>query len=410
MINCSIKQIIIGSIIVMFWQYSYGQEFTLKGKIAGYDGCYVTLVYFRDGFNKRQTDTAIISKGEFRFYGRVTGADFAQLVVHGSKDTKLSKYNTQVFLEPGLISIWFAKPDMSIISIVGSEVQREYDAFKKKIIGESKILIELSKHYNAVDSMLKEGVITVSKAEEQRKEIDKKYNPIIQKKTDKEILYIKRNPNSYVSLLLLYTFVGRLSSDSIDMIYKTISEKVKGSTIDYSFLAYNARVRKAISKEYSFDLIKLNESAPFFTIYKPSGKDSMSGHNFFGKVVILEFWGLYCHPCLKVNPLLEQIRKKYGDNKLVIIAVNDNRINDLSQMTTYINRNKLSEWVHVFINSEIGQSQYPVFKGNFDYYSGLGVPRTIVIDKIGKVAYKNYGYSAEEFQNFTKMIERLIDG
>ncbi len=410
MIFSFINYRLIGSIIfILFCQSISGQTFTLKGKISRYDGCDVKLIYFRDGINKNQSDTAIINKGEFLFNGRITGAEYAQLFVYGRQKNNLSEYNTTVFLEPGLINIYFEGAERKKIKIIGSKTQDEYEDFKKTVSHESEMLIKLSKLYNTVDSMLKEGVITPSEAEERRKIIDSKYNPVIREKSNKEILYIKKHPTSYVSLMLLHSFVGRLSNDSIELLYSTLSEKVKGSTIDYSFLAYNARVRKAISKEYPFDLIKINESAPSFTIYKPSGNDSLLRDNFFGKVLILEFWGLYCYPCLRINPLLEQIRMRYGEEKLSIIAVNDNGANELSKITTYINRNKLSEWYHVFINKEIAESNYPGYKGNFYAYLGLGVPRTVVIDKKGKIAYKNYGYSKEEFENMVKIIERVIN-
>ena len=40
-----------------------------------------------------------------------------------------------------------------------------------------------------------------------------------------------------------------------------------------------------------------------------------------GKVVLLDFWATYCKPCIKKLPHLEEMQKRYGEDKLVVIAV-----------------------------------------------------------------------------------------
>jgi len=37
------------------------------------------------------------------------------------------------------------------------------------------------------------------------------------------------------------------------------------------------------------------------------------------------------------------------------------------------------------------------------------MPRTILIDKNGRVVYKNYGYSTEEMQNLKMLIDKAIN-
>ena len=40
-----------------------------------------------------------------------------------------------------------------------------------------------------------------------------------------------------------------------------------------------------------------------------------------GKVVLLDFWATYCKPCIKKLPHLEEMQKRYGEDKLVVVAV-----------------------------------------------------------------------------------------
>ncbi len=41
-----------------------------------------------------------------------------------------------------------------------------------------------------------------------------------------------------------------------------------------------------------------------------------------GKVVLLDFWASWCVPCRKSFPWMNALQKKYGDQGLVVIAVN----------------------------------------------------------------------------------------
>ena len=44
--------------------------------------------------------------------------------------------------------------------------------------------------------------------------------------------------------------------------------------------------------------------------------------NYQGKVVYLDFWASWCVPCRKSFPWLNQLRNRYSEKQLVIVAVN----------------------------------------------------------------------------------------
>jgi hypothetical protein len=46
--------------------------------------------------------------------------------------------------------------------------------------------------------------------------------------------------------------------------------------------------------------------------------------------------------------------------------------------------------------------------GDFSNYTGLGVPRTIVIDGKGTIIYKNIGYSEEDIKILMTVIEKAV--
>jgi hypothetical protein len=75
----------------------------------------------------------------------------------------------------------------------------------------------------------------------------------------------------------------------------------------------------------------------------------------------------------------------------------------------YIKKNSFTQWLHVVEKLELSKKETSLFMGDFNGYIGLGVPRTIVIGKNGKVVYKGFGYSAEEMENLKLLVDRCIN-
>lgn len=57
-----------------------------------------------------------------------------------------------------------------------------------------------------------------------------------------------------------------------------------------------------------------------FTLKAPDGKD-ISLASFRGKVVLLNFWGTWCKPCLKELPEFDRLIRHYKKNGAVLVAV-----------------------------------------------------------------------------------------
>ena len=394
------KKLVMITTLLFVCKISISQNFYINCSINNnYDGL-AFLHYFRHETNKRMTDTVEIKHGKFQFKGNVAGAEFALI-------TTDTIYGYQFFIEPGIITVNLAD-ETNKTSIKGSKTQDEYELLKKSTSKESKFLKSLSDSINTVRSNLKSGIISPEVAENEIKIISKKRDPVLIARRNKEINYVVKHPNSYVSILMIYSLVGYISLDSIDMLYNSISEEIKGSSMDLSFLAYNTRYRNAIAATYPFDNLKINEKAPSFLFYNTFTKDSMKLSDFNQKIIVLEFWGLFCFPCLKFNPHLEELRKKYGNENLKIIAINDNQKKELPELTTYLNKNKFLDWTHVFTNESVDQPNELINKGEFSNYVGLGVPRTIVIDKKGIVIYKKYGYTEEDLPTFNSLVEKAM--
>jgi thiol-disulfide isomerase/thioredoxin len=65
--------------------------------------------------------------------------------------------------------------------------------------------------------------------------------------------------------------------------------------------------------------LKVGDALPDLNSFELDGKlpDSLKG-----KVVLLDFWASWCVPCAESFPVMDELQKKYGEQGLVIVAVN----------------------------------------------------------------------------------------
>lgn len=409
MSDLNFRSLVLKSICIFLLGNSLAaQTFTLTGTIRGKDTGTVIL-HYKDANQRARRDVVSIQQGQFRFDGTVLGADYALLDTDSSYVNGDNTYARYLFIEPGTLHISFDYGDIGNATITGSKVQVESEAWNKnKTTGINKIK-SIAAAIDSVKTLLKEAKIEAQVAEENMKSLRKQTAPIRQSLIESDLHYIRSHPDSYVSVKLLNYLVGQVPTDSIDILYSSFSDAVKNSSVGYSFISYYSGYKKAIGEEYPFDRIQVAERAPTFTLYRKV-TDSISLDSFKGTVVLLEFWELSCLPCLQANPLIEEIRKQYSGEELKVIAVNSASQKDLSKLNTYINKNRLDNWMHVSTNEALKEPSPSMLAGQFVNYHGLGVPRTVLIDKMGNVVYKRFGFAPEDIQGLKTAIAKAITG
>lgn len=114
-----------------------------------------------------------------------------------------------------------------------------------------------------------------------------------------------------------------------------------------------------------------------------------------GKVVLLDFWGYWCGPCVHSMPALAAMHEQYKDKGLVIIAVHDASATDLEDMKAKLEKPKKEVWGGKdlpFLVALDGPGK-PVAPEGKPYGSGAttaaygitGFPTQVLIDKDGNV-------------------------
>jgi len=113
-----------------------------------------------------------------------------------------------------------------------------------------------------------------------------------------------------------------------------------------------------------------------------------------GKVVYLDFWASWCHPCEQSFPYMEALKQRYGKD-LVILAVNVDHNRDRAD--AFLDR----------MHSDLDVVYDP--KG--DLASRFGVkdmPTSILIGRDGQVRYVHKGFFPEETSEYNAQLAEIV--
>lgn len=112
-----------------------------------------------------------------------------------------------------------------------------------------------------------------------------------------------------------------------------------------------------------------------------------------GQVVIIDFWATWCPPCRNSIPTFIRLYDKYHDQGFTVLGVG---LDDEAALRKYANEMKIP---------------YPVLIGNNDIgkaYGVTGIPKTIFIDKKGKISKTQVGFAPELEAQFDAVVDSLL--
>lgn len=118
---------------------------------------------------------------------------------------------------------------------------------------------------------------------------------------------------------------------------------------------------------------------------------AVSSEQFKGKVVLLDFWEVWCGPCVASMPKVQELHNKYKNKGLLVYGV-INETDQLEPSKLLVEKKKIS---------------FPMLIGNEKMKKDFhldAVPLYVLINKEGKISFVHEGYSDE----IEKAIEKLL--
>lgn len=150
------------------------------------------------------------------------------------------------------------------------------------------------------------------------------------------------------------------------------------------------------SQEEMPEIIKVGDSAPEFTLHTLDGA-LIDSKAFKGKVVYINFFATWCGPCMKEMPHVEkEIWQGIKHNDFIMVAIG--REHTKKEMQVFKDKKGLT----LPIAADSTRIIYSKFAPQM-------IPRNIVIDKDGKIAYSKHGFDEKEFDSMVRLIQTLLE-
>jgi thiol-disulfide isomerase/thioredoxin/predicted Zn-dependent protease len=180
--------------------------------------------------------------------------------------------------------------------------------------------------------------------------------------------------------------------EAVRAFYAKLNGNMKGyeeyQTKLYENVAAQRKVRILSQK------ISKPEQAKSFTLRNLSGQE-ISLSSLKGKVVVINFWGIWCTWCVKEMPEFQTLSEKYAkDSDVVILTINNDGNASMVQNWMKEKRYDFTVLLEDGYNSRVGIRSYPT---------------TWFIDKEGRIAYIKRSYSSSLVEEFSLRIEDLKD-
>jgi thiol-disulfide isomerase/thioredoxin len=115
-----------------------------------------------------------------------------------------------------------------------------------------------------------------------------------------------------------------------------------------------------------------------------------------GKVVVVDFWASWCAPCRRSFPWLDSMQRKYGNDGLVVIGINeDNAAEDAEA------------FLQVFpVSFRIVADRDGALAREFAL---VAMPSSYVIGRDGELAVRHLGFKTAKQDEYEAALRRLLN-
>ena len=177
----------------------------------------------------------------------------------------------------------------------------------------------------------------------------------------------------------------------------------RGMSSTYTFLAVAVTLILIASAVWYFSTggegsgdnttgIEIDQIAPNFTLTDIDGEIfSLNDHR--GKVVVIDLMATWCGPCVAEMSHLKELYANYGAQEVVIMSI-DVDPSEGSEVIRQFKANYGDEWI------------FASGPGVGTTYGAIYIPTLYIIDKQGRITYKNVGLTP--YSTLAGEIDKLL--
>ncbi len=149
-------------------------------------------------------------------------------------------------------------------------------------------------------------------------------------------------------------------------------------------------------KEEKLEPFKNGDSASNFTFYDRN-KEKVELKEFKGKYVFMDVWGLYCAPCIKAIPKLNEVREEFKNENIEFICVCWEILENFDTWEERLTKYKTEGKQYLLKDKDA----FYGFRKAFRTYS---IPAYILIDPEGNFVDVDAPKPSEELKTYLKSI------
>lgn len=357
-------------------------SFTVTGTIKGLDTEYMSRSYY-DSNGKRVSDSIFVTNGTFTYTAKINKAE--HIIFWPNVERTIKRSGRGYYPAKSSQFAFLAKPGDHIV--FNGDVKDFINAYPSGTKANDDLASINSKIFplmNAsVNYMLKKNKL--EKDDPQVKAISDLMTSldegVVQLKKD----FVLGNPTSEAAIWYL--------SDMMMRRQLTNEEAVSTFNSFDKSLAENAHYKEVATRVKGIESTMIGKTVPNFTSTKTPNGEEFSFDSLRGKYVMIDFWGVWCGPCVAEMPKVKEYADKYAD-KLTILGINSGDTKE--KMMNFLNKNEY-KWQQVM--SEKGTNDL-VLKFNV-----AGFPTKFIIDPEGKILHRYLGGSEEAFVELDKLLK-----
>ena len=161
----------------------------------------------------------------------------------------------------------------------------------------------------------------------------------------------------------------------------------------------------------------IGKDAPPLNVKDWVNGEALADDDLKGKVVLLDFWAVWCGPCIATFPHLREWNEKYADEGLVIIGLTryynmtwDEEAGRAKRSTDEVSAEDEQAMLKKFAQEHKLEHRFAIQEDRTlsDFYAVSGIPHVVLVDRAGKVRLVKVGAGESNAQEIGAMIKELL--